>query len=188
MPNLKKIFLDEDTSLMLKAAKGNGRAYEKLYKKYFSAVVSFLTSLNYQLRSAEDLAQEVFVRIWENKARYQPNATFKTYVFGYAKNVMQEYKNAFYKENFSIEQNLKSFPVDFQNNTANENDYNIVLLKKLIAELPDKQRQCLELVYLCDFTPAEAAEILKCSLDAVYTSLYRARTRLRQSISPVQIR
>jgi len=60
-----KIQLDEDTRLMLKAVRDDKAAYGKLYKKYFIIVTNYIINLNGQCDSTEDLAQEVFVRVWQ---------------------------------------------------------------------------------------------------------------------------
>lgn len=75
---------------MLMAARDDKTAYGKLYRKYFPVVTNYIMSRNGQCESPEDLAQEVFVRVWQNRARYRPDATVKTFLFGYAKNVLHE--------------------------------------------------------------------------------------------------
>ena len=72
----KRIYLDEDTRLMLKASEGDRDAYSKLYSKYFSAVTSLSTGFDGQFQSPEDVAQEVFHRIWKNRKEYHPAAAF----------------------------------------------------------------------------------------------------------------
>jgi RNA polymerase sigma-70 factor (ECF subfamily) len=76
-----KIYVDGDTRLMLKAAYGDETAYVKLYKKYFPILVNYAARLNGYQTSPEDIAQEVFVRIWEHRAKYRPYSTVKTYLF-----------------------------------------------------------------------------------------------------------
>ncbi|MHC4755965.1 MAG: RNA polymerase sigma factor [Planctomycetota bacterium] len=77
---------------MIKVLEGDRDAYTKLYNKYFSAIASFISKLDNRFQSPEDIAQEVLIRIWENRAKYHPTAALKTYLFAYAKNVLKENK------------------------------------------------------------------------------------------------
>lgn len=186
----KRIYLDESTRLMLRAAEGDGEAYGKLYRKYFPTLISFLKSLNSQLQSSEDLAQEVFTRIWENRARYHPHASFKTYLFGCAKNVLREYKISVHKESslngINLSNRYQSRP---QSDVGHETNGLINTLERIVAKLPDRQRQVFELVYISGFPPRKVAETLQCSVHAVHDNLYRVRRNLRRLVasSPTMI-
>lgn len=177
----KRIYLDEDTRLMLKAAEDDGKAYDKLYRKYFSAVTSFISSLDERLQSPGDIAQEVFTRVWEKRATYRPNAAFKTYLFGYAINVFHEHKHSQWQESSLCRiDSLNLVPNSSQTGLAAKIDDSISLLKELIAKLPSKQKQVSELVYLRGFLPKETAKKLGCPLRSVHQSLYLARKNLRK--------
>jgi RNA polymerase sigma factor (sigma-70 family) len=181
MANNLRIYLDEDTWLMLQVGKGNAQAFEKIYRKYFPVVTSYFASLNGHLTSPEDLTQEVFVRIWRRRAEYRPNATVKTYLFSYAQNVLREKKSIVFREarlNVSNFSNLTSKLL--QTDAVIQNDDIVNSLKKLIARLPYKQRQAFELVYISGFSTAAAAGILQVSPQSVYNNLYRARKQLRK--------
>lgn len=94
----RRIYLDEDTRLMLKVVNGDHTAYVILYKKHLLIVTSYLLSLNAHKTLVKDLAQEVFCRIWEKREEYRPAATFKTFLFTYAKNVLLENQKKLTKE------------------------------------------------------------------------------------------
>ncbi len=90
--SLKK-HLCEDTQLMLRVARGNSQAFTKIYNKYFSFVTDYIATHNRHSGIPEDIAQEVFSRVWYNRAKYRPNSSVKTFLFGYAKNVLMEEQN-----------------------------------------------------------------------------------------------
>ena len=170
----RRIYLDNDTRLMTKTSEGDKKAFVKLYRTYFSVVVSFISSLDSQFQSTEDIAQEVFTRIWENRVKYQPIAAFKTYLFACAKNVLKENKSSADKEiTLDIDKlshlTAKSYPFK----ATAQNEEVISSLEKLCVNLPDRQRQSFELIYITGLSPAKTAEILNCSL-------YRARKILRR--------
>jgi RNA polymerase sigma-70 factor (ECF subfamily) len=90
VPGNRKIKFDEDTRLMLQMADGDNIAYARLYKKYFPVVVSYLASLNAHQNLLKSLAQEVFMRIWQNRKLFRAESSLKTYVFAIAMSVLRK--------------------------------------------------------------------------------------------------
>ena len=184
MEHNSKIEFDEDMRLMLMAAQDDKAAYGKLYRKYFTIVTNYIMNLNGQCDSPEDLAQEVFVRVWQNRARYHPNATVKTFLFGYAKNVLHEKQSVVSRKvavDISSCSNLTSNLS--RSGVITQDDDIIKSIKKQIVKLPDSQRQTFEIVCISGYSIAKAAEILQCSSRSVYNNLYQARKKLRKLIT-----
>lgn len=181
----KRIYLDEDTMLMMKASRGDKKAYAVLYSKYFSAVTRFLASMDGQLHTREDISQEVFYRIWKNREKYQPNSTFKTFLFACAKNILYEHKSKSSKE-------IPLSGVDYSDllpianvseasaGIEDEAGKTIRLLGELMSQLPDKQQNVFKLTYLSGMSSHEIAKLLGCSLHSVHQSLHLARKTLRK--------
>jgi len=173
--------LDEDARLMLKAAGGDKTAYARLYKKYFATVVSYVLSLDKSYESPQDIAQDVFARIWQHRGKYRPAAAFRTYLFGCAKNVLRESKFKTSREKaLGISDSSLLASSLSQSSAINYTADTIEKLKKLIAQLPDKQRQTFELVYVSSYSASDAARILHCSAQSIYSNLHRARKELRR--------
>ena len=186
--NDPKIYLDDDTRLMLKAADGDETAYVRLYKKYFPILVNYATRLDGYQTSPEDLAQEVFMRIWEHRAKYRPYSTVKTYLFSYAKNISREKKGTVSREVPLDLSNLSNQPSELTYvHVITQNNNTIKSIKEQMAKLPHRQRQIFELVYLKSVSGVEVAELLECSPESIYSNLYRARKRLREVMLPLQI-
>jgi len=182
------IYLDEDTSLMVKASKGDGKAFDKLYRKYFSAATRFVSSRNGQVPSAEDIAQEVFARVWENRAKYQPTAAFKTYLFKYAKNVLSERLKSPGKE--AIVRNLRfsegsdrSSVQTVQPEFKIEEDNIVEAVRLALSQLTAKQLRSVELVYYMNFPAKKAAKVAGCSEKAFEKRLSRAHKYLRKALA-----
>lgn len=72
------------------AARGDRAAYGRLYREYFPVVTDYISKLDGQSNSPEDLAQEVFGRVWQSRTRYRLDSAVRTYLFGVAKNVLPE--------------------------------------------------------------------------------------------------
>jgi RNA polymerase sigma-70 factor (ECF subfamily) len=170
--------LDEDAHLMLEAAAGNSEAYGRLYRKYFPVVVSFVSGFKVLQQVAEDVAQDVFTRVWQNRAQYQPAAAFRTYLLGCARNVCCEYRSRAIRE-ITVRGVLEAG----ETSVARENDGSTAPLKKLVERLPARQKQAVEIVYLLELSTQQAAERLRCSVHSIHQSLYLARQNLRKSMT-----
>lgn len=172
---------DGDVLLMLMAARGDRAAFGRLYRKYFPLVTSYIMKLDGQYDFREDLAQEVFVRVWQSRAKYRPVATVKTYLFSYARNIVREKQSVNAKEEFP---DIGDFSYlasrRFQSRFMSQDDDYVQSMKKAIASLTDRQRQACELVYIRGFAPAKAAKILQCSTQSIHLTLHRARKKLRR--------
>jgi len=166
---------------MLKVSRGDERAYDRLYEKYFTIICSYVTGINGHDNLSEDIAQEVFARVWESRAKYQPSAAFKTYLFGYAKNILRETKSTLRREKtLDIDRLPNSLSALHQFDVLAQNEDIVESLTKLITKLPSKQRSVFELVYIGGFSHKKTAEILQCSTHSVYDNLYRGRKNLRK--------
>lgn len=76
-----------DVELMLRARDGDASVFEELYCRYHASIVHFFRQRLRLEEVAEDLAQEVFVRLWLRRAKYVPLASFSTYLFRVAENL-----------------------------------------------------------------------------------------------------
>jgi len=77
---------DEDAQLMLAYARGEMRAFETLYSRHRSALYRYLVRQARDTETAHDLFQEVWSRVIVNRARYEPRAKFRTFLFTLAHN------------------------------------------------------------------------------------------------------
>ena len=174
MTENKKIFFDEDTQLMMKASKGDKKAYALLYNKYFSAVTSFVSSIGGQLQTREDISQEVFTRIWSNRESYQPNSTFKTFLFTYAKNVMHELQ----RHLLLTTSNFEMIVTPFDYETEIEHKELTIIIEKAKSKLSEQQLQALEFAFYSNISIAEAAKLAGCSTKVFRQRVYDAKERL----------
>ena len=77
---------DDDSALMQRYAAGDARAFEPLYRRHNDAVYRYLLRLSANAATAEELAQDVWTKLIKARARYQPTAQFRTYLFRIAHN------------------------------------------------------------------------------------------------------
>jgi RNA polymerase sigma-70 factor (ECF subfamily) len=86
---------EEDLALMAKVARGDEDAFAKIVKKHQHAVLGTVAKMTNQSPDTEDIAQQVFIRLWKSAERYKPTAKFTTFLFTITKNLvlMQPEKN-----------------------------------------------------------------------------------------------
>lgn len=175
---------DEDIRLMVKAQRGDRQAYARLYERYAPTVRRYIAAHNGRAESREDLVQEVFTRVWEHRDRYRPGMAVCPYLLGFAKNVHREHQARACRE-IGFESCELGQATDDENMgpeaAANRNDL-AERVKFHLAQLPSRQRQALELVYLIQMPVAEAAKMMNCSTGALWQNLSEGRQRLKTAL------
>src|SRR5215472_19129150 len=83
--------IDSDAEVMLRAKAGDQSAFEYLVQKYRRPIVSFMYRMAHNPAVAEELAQEVFLRVYRSRANYEPTAKFSTWLYRIATNLGVNY-------------------------------------------------------------------------------------------------
>jgi RNA polymerase sigma-70 factor (ECF subfamily) len=181
---------DDDTWLMLQSAAGSISAFEKLYRKYLPIAISYLTSLNGYEESLDDLASEVFIRVWRSRQLFRGVSTFKTYLFGVARNVLSEHRKGSIKEGICrrqlSERHRRSSTASSDMTSGDDREKLAKTIKQAISKLSANQRQAIRLFHIEAMTVKEAAEHAKCSVEAFAGRLRRARMQLGRFLANVQ--
>jgi RNA polymerase sigma-70 factor (ECF subfamily) len=84
---IAEFVVDPDTLLMLRVREGDSPSFELLLHRHRATVINHLYRMVHNRAVAEELAQDVFVRIFRSRERYQPNAKFTTWMFRITTNV-----------------------------------------------------------------------------------------------------
>jgi RNA polymerase sigma-70 factor (ECF subfamily) len=187
---------DPDVRLMLLVRDDDARAFEELMLRYQNRLVALLAHLVGQADIAEDLAQDVFLRVYRARKRYVPGAKFSTWLFTIAGNVAA---NALRTRARRHEVHLPPATSDTttlaieavavaasglmptrQLDKAELRD----AVRQAIGALGDRQRMAVLLSKFEHFSYAEIGEIMDLSPEAVKSLLSRARCRLREVLEP----
>ena len=188
---------DEDWMLRLKAgdAKVREEAFGVLVAKYRAPVIHFLHRMVYQREPAEDLAQEVFLRMYRARKTYQPRAKFSTWLFRIATNValnaLRDGRMRHTRE-ISMESGESALPLadalPDAMATAEQallEAERLAVIRRAVEELPEKQRLAVVLHKYQELDYTEIAEILDCSESALKSLLFRAYETLRVRLRPL---
>lgn len=179
----KRIYPDKETQLMIKALEGDERAYDQLYRKYFPVVTSFITSLNGNFHSSEDLSQKVFTLIWEKRIKFRGDSSVKTYLLAVARNVLSEYrrqgdKESAVKQTWLLKQ--KDPSVSSESHCELYDAESIENIRRAKGYLTAEQLQAIELIYNIGLPSIMAAKIANCTEKALECRLWRAHKKLHQ--------
>src|SRR5271165_5315254 len=82
-----ELVADPDTVLMLRVREGDAPSFELLLHRHRASVVNHLCRMIHNRAIAEELAQDVFIRVYRSRERYEPNAKFTTWLFRITTNV-----------------------------------------------------------------------------------------------------
>lgn len=172
---------------IIAAQKGDETAFAELVKENLPLIYRYLFRLTGNQVVAEDLAQETFVRVWKNLARFNPDKPFRPWLYRIARNCAYDFlrkKNtvpfSYLSENEQLK--LESLP-DNKVSPAEtaEKTETAALVNTLLSELSETEREILTLHYLDELTVPEIAEILKKPEETVRTRLRRAREAFREA-------
>ena len=181
---------EEDLALMADVARGDENAFAKIVEKHQPAVLGTVAKMTNQSPDTEDIAQQVFIRLWKSAERYQPTAKFTTFLFTITRNLVF---NATRKKSGKNESSFDALEENWGQNIEDKNsdsrpDKSIEQnelrqeIDRAISSLPEKQRLAVILRRYEKMPYEEIASTLEISVPAVKSQLFRARTALRESL------
>jgi RNA polymerase sigma-70 factor (ECF subfamily) len=181
---------EENVRLMLRVKEGDVKAFERLVELHQGIMIGTAARMLGNLDDAHDIAQQVFIRVWKSAPRYEPTAKFTTWLFTIMRNlVFNESRRRTRRKEVPLEnENDDEPPRQHADLTApapdhlTQQDELEKALDKAIAALPEKQRLAVVLRRHEDMPYEQICEILKMSLPAVKSLLFRARTELRKHL------
>jgi RNA polymerase sigma-70 factor (ECF subfamily) len=173
--------MDDDAVLMAQFRDGDRAAFDALFGRYSSPLVNFLARMVPDRGRAEELAQEVFVRIYQARERYEPRARFSTYLFGIAHNLaLNELDRAYRKRERPLEDSHLVALADPEPDALDrlQAARTADALERALERLPERQRSALLMRTQEDLGYDEIAEALGASRSGIKSLLHRARENL----------
>ena len=188
-----------DVQLMLDVKAGDEASFELLLQRYRTPLVNFLFRMVRNREQAEDLAQEVFLRVYRAREEYVPSAKFTTWLFRIATNLaLNSMRDTRYQKlEVSIDapvtldaEDGDERPLDLAEKHPNieqhlVEDVRVKMIRHAINKLPEKQRAAVLLHKYQELDYTEIAKILSCSESALKSLLFRAYEALRVELAPL---
>lgn len=182
---------DPDADLMLRVRDGDGASFGVLLDKHRLPVVHFLYRMIQNHAVAEELAQEVFLRVYRSRATYEPSAKFTTWLFRIAThlalNSLRDGKHERLEER--LDETSGDMPVRQVADTRPSVEQSMVYrtrldeVRRAVAALPEKQRAAVLMHKYQEMEYTQIAKVLDCSESAVKSLLFRAYETLRARLA-----
>jgi RNA polymerase sigma-70 factor (ECF subfamily) len=183
--------LERDAELMLRVREGDNASFALLLDRHRAPVIHFLFRMIQNQSVAEELAQEVFLRVYRSRASYEPTAKFTTWLFRIAThlalNAIRDGKNERNQESLDVEtpEGANRQVRDFQPNVEQRliSDARLSEVRRAIEALPEKQRAAVLMHKYEEMEYSQIAGVLGCSESAVKSLLFRAYESLRARLA-----
>lgn len=184
--------MDEDLALVERFKQGDQAAFEQIVAKYQRSVLNLVYRFTGETNRAEDLAQEVFMRVYRALGGFEAKAKFFTYLYKITLNLCLKERER--------EQRKRTYSLDDKGNDDENRAREIVdplgsaeeeverrdtarIVREAVQSLPDEQRTAVILHRFQGLSYEELAEVLDISLPAVKSRLHRAKLALRDRLT-----
>lgn len=176
---------NDDQQLVQSLQKGNVAAFDSLFEVYSPKLYGFAFKYFRNEHDAEELVQEVFVKVWENRLALKSEFSFKSYLFTIALNQIRKYFN---KRATSLRylESLRNDPEFSDNQALHENDYELAFqqINLIIEQMPPRRREIFIKSKLEGKSSKEIAEELNISAGTVDNQVSEALRFIRTQIKP----
>lgn len=193
----RRALIDPDVRLMLEVRDGSAAAFEQLVARYQDRLVAVLDHLMGDRDQAEDLAQEVFLRVYRSRKRYQPGAKFATWLFTIANNAglnalrsraRRREVNLVASESGSFRGQPFDRMLQASSGQIPTRQFDKVELRAIVRlaleSLNERQRMAVLLCKFEQMSYADIAQAMDLTPKAVKSLLARARVNLREVLVP----
>jgi RNA polymerase sigma factor (sigma-70 family) len=180
----------EDVRLMRLVGRGDTNALEALIERHQTLVAGTVARMLGSNSDVEDIAQQVFIRVWKSARRYVPRAKFTTWLLKITRNlVFNELRRTKRHAHVPLQPEPGTEDPPLKDETTLAPDTSLLemelqrTIEEAILQLPETQRLAVVLRRYEQLSYDQIAEILDLSVPAVKSVLFRARTELRSRLS-----
>ena len=171
----------DDAALLVAAAAGRPQAFAEIVNRYYQPVYRLVWRMTAGHADAEDIAQEAFVKLWQNPAQVREPGALKGWLMRVASNAVID------RSRRRPHQGLDETPEIVDHRPSQDagllRDTAVSEIDRRIAALPERQRLALTLVYYEGLSNIDAAVVMEASVEAIESLLTRARRGLKDSLS-----
>jgi RNA polymerase sigma-70 factor (ECF subfamily) len=184
---------NDDAQVMLRVKAGDDSAFDYLVQKYRRAMMSFMYRMTHNTAVAEDLAQEVFLRVYRSRAGYEPSAKFTTWLYRIATylavNHARDTRHERPENQVSLDEpdqetgttmDVPDSSLSIEENLVRRERLQAIRAK--VQQLPERQRMAVVMHKYQQMDYRQIAEVLKLSESATKSLLFRAYETLREQL------
>jgi RNA polymerase sigma-70 factor, ECF subfamily len=182
-----------DRADMIRLADGHGAALNELMERHAGRLLNYLIRCLQHDEDAADATQEAFVRVYQNRAKFNANQKFSTWLYAIATNLVKDrYRHRSRHPQVSLDAENEATGENFRESVPEQKPTpseslqgaeRAEAVRQAVTELPEELRTPLILCEYEELSHAEIGEILKCTPKAIETRIYRARNQLREKLA-----
>src|SRR5437763_16011824 len=185
---LKKQAVEADSELVLRALAGREECFEELVRRYQRPIVAYVYSMFGDYDAALDLAQEVFIKVYNSLTRYRPEFKFSTWIYRIAHNAAIDHlrrAGVARCEDLEVEaEGGRTFEKPFASRSPTpeqetERGERRAEIEEVVCQLQPAYRELIVLRHSHDLSYDEIAEVTGLPLGTVKNRLFRAREAMR---------
>jgi RNA polymerase sigma factor (sigma-70 family) len=184
---------EQDAQDMARLARGHDASLNALMERHAEKLFHYLVRSLQDEADAADLAQETFVKIFQNRAKFDTQQRFSTWLYAIASNLVRDrYRWRSRHQQVSLDAEIDqtdsslkdTLPAtELRPDQTVQTEERADMVRKAVNNLPEELKQPLILAVYQELPQAEIATVLNCSVKAVETRIYRARQQLRVSLA-----
>jgi RNA polymerase sigma-70 factor (ECF subfamily) len=182
--------IDEDAALMLQVARGDRRAFTRLFDRHQQSVVRFCSRFVGSSAQAEELAQDVFIKLYRSASSYQPRARFKTYLFRVAANhCLNEVRRPTHRNEVGERTDGEDGPTSLEAATHGDTPQDVLeardvgrAVNRALHAMSERERAAFTLCRFDGLSYREIAGILGSTESAVKSLIHRATTHVMSQL------
>ena len=174
-----------DRELFAKVASDDERAFTEFIERYKNRLFNFIIRILPEKETAEDILQDTFLRVYNQRKNYSPDYALSTWVYTIALNLARsELRKRKLRKYLSLDFLKEESDVELPDTTNPEPGKLKPLLEKAIKALPEEYRMAFVLCDIERLPYHEIAEIMRVPVGTVKSRINRARTMLREKLLP----
>jgi len=178
----------DDATLVRGACEGDSLAFDELVRRYREKVIRLVSSTLGYHADVEDIAQDIFVKVYLSLARFRGDASFSTYLYTVTVNrCRDEMRRSKIRRFFSLDEWMGKGDgrhPSGENEQSIDNDERWLAVRKAMARLPRHTQMLLHLREVEELSYKELAEIFEVEVGTIKSRLARGRDRLRDELMP----
>lgn len=164
---------------------GDIEAYRKLFLKYYPTLLCFIRGFLKNIVSAEDVAQNIFMKVWMNRSALDERKSIKNYLFVMARNEVFNALKSAYRMSVELREEIGEDMAEVEESTDNDMNCSELDLnfRKEISRMPQKRREVFIMSRYCNLSNQEIADRLRISVRTVEKHIEVALKDLRKSLN-----
>ena len=168
-----------DELLVVRCQLGELEAFDALIARWHRPLWLYIRRMTGRDEDAQDLLQEVWLRVIRGIGRLRDGSRFRGWLFGIARRALMDRLRRVYSAPATDDVDVAELALEIE---ATDSEADLALLEATLETLPATEREVLTLFYLRDLTLAELAQVLNVPVGTIKSRLFRARRMLRDAM------